>query len=210
MAERFAARLNQRPAPRAADALDRRGLSRRGTNTRRRATRVERGWACRGRSARTWSQARRLAAKTKGDWDAWRNAPVRSPKSRSCGLNPRRHSRACPARQKGEPRSRLLVALGRARRRPEDAASRSRAWAGKARAALGVRCSTIFVRRGFANAGAGRHRRARPGLEKGGWRRCGPDNGCPTLHPCTSHRNLLAHAPRSACTKEISKRLPRQ
>ena len=62
----------------------------------------------------------RVWRKTKGDWDAW-NARALARRRADRAADPRRDSRACPARQKGDLD---LVArrARRARRRPENAA----------------------------------------------------------------------------------------
>ena len=185
MAERFAARL---PAPHPGRRrLDRRGLSRRGLSRRDqhppRARRVERGVCRAGRQGR--GQPR--LAQDEGRLGRLECAFARRRADRAA--DPRRHSRACPARQKGDLD---LVARGawRARRRQKMLlAIKSMGGEGEAvwRALLddlvrrGLRTPALVVIDGA------------PGLEKAVaalW----PDMA---VQRCTvhKHRNLLAHAP---------------
>ena len=110
--------------------------------------------------------------------------------------DPRRHSRACPARQKGDLD---LVARGARACAPtaRRCCSRSKAWAGKARRP-GVRCSTISSgadceRRSWSSSTARRASKRR-------WRRCGP-TWLSNAAPCTSTAISSPIRP-SACTRK--------
>src|SRR6202044_1747206 len=193
MAERFAARL---PAPHPGRRrLDRRGLSRRDQPPPR-ATRVGRGVCRAGRQGR--GQPR--LAQDEGRLGRLECAFARRRADRAA--DPRRHSRACPARQKGDLD---LVARGawRARRRSEDAARDQEHGRGRRG---GLACAARRSRPAWiANAGAGRHRR-RAGPRKGGGGAMAR-HGCPTLHRAQASQSPRPRA--RAPARGNLERLPR-
>src|ERR1700728_4297825 len=137
----------------------------------------------------------RVWRKTKGDWDAWN---ARSLAEADRAADPRRHSRACPARQKGDldlvARGAWRLACAPTVRR---CCSRSRAWTGKARRPR-VRCSTIWSgadceRPRWSSSTAHRASKRR-------WRRCGP-TWLSNAAPCTSIAISSPTRP-SACTRK--------
>ena len=172
-------------ALRAADALIA-GAYLAGTNTRRVRRALNAVFAGL-RSARTWSAA--SGARRRGELGR-PGMRVRSRRRADCAADPRRHSRACPARQKRRPRSALLVALG-VRADGQKMLLVIKSMGGKARRP-GVRCSTISSgadceRRSWSSSTA---RRASKKAVAALW----PDMA---VQRCTvhKHRNLLAHAP---------------
>ena len=180
---------------RAADALIA-GAYLLGTNTRRVQQRVERGVCRAGRQGRGQP---RLA---QGEGRLGRLERALACRRTDRAADPRRHSRACPARQKGDLD---LVARGarRARRRPEDAARDQEHGRGR-RGGLACAARRSGPAR-IANAGAGRRRR-RAGPRKGAGGAVAR-HGCPTLHRAQASQSPRPRA--RAPARGNLERLPR-